>query len=352
MGKKGRKSSSSPSPSSITKSNQKSGIGSRRFDSSPKYPTVQKSPESKDGLTPSEMKMAEASKVSRLNAIANKEAINNAVGVLEKSKAISSNPTPAEQVINALATEDTINAQAHTNEAVIHERPKVGALANDVEEVKLPENWEDIPMIQAVEDGSPINSSLLQSNPDSINLHKRKLGTGVGHSHSDGTPFNGSMNQGAPNESHSMGYNLEGANTEFCTAFDLSSKQIPHTQMFEGNTVHNQSSEHLNGQEHLLPPNRVGVSQARVDMRSYFLRLEGHVAALLGDNQKSVHLMQRQPAEHGTRSTYDVEPLANDIKLGSASLLGPLSNPVVSATLPAAQVYIKNHFYTYSRCFA
>ena len=130
-------------------------------------------------------------------------------------------------------------------------------------------------MIQAVEeDGSPISSSLLQSLPDSTNLHKRKLGAGAGHSHSDGIPSNGSSNQGAPNESHSMGSNLKGVNADVCTEFDLSGKQIPQTQMFERNNVHNQSSELLNGQEHLLQPNRPAVSQARVDMQSNFLHLE------------------------------------------------------------------------------
>ena len=89
MGKKGRNSSSSPSPSSLTKA--------------PKYSTIQKSSRSIEGLTPWERKMAETSKASRSNVKGNEEAINYAAGVLEPPQATSSNATPTEKVVNDLA---------------------------------------------------------------------------------------------------------------------------------------------------------------------------------------------------------------------------------------------------------
>ena len=111
MGKKGRNSGSSPSSSSsLTKSKAHPGSGSRPS----KSPTVQNSFRAKDELTLWEKKMADASKASRLNAMANEEAINDAVGVL--LKATSSNATPNEKVINAHATVDTISDQAYTTE--------------------------------------------------------------------------------------------------------------------------------------------------------------------------------------------------------------------------------------------
>ena len=67
MGKKGRNSGSSPSTSSLTKSKKHFGTGSRLYDFSLKHPTVQNFSRSKDGLTPWEMRVAEASKASRLN---------------------------------------------------------------------------------------------------------------------------------------------------------------------------------------------------------------------------------------------------------------------------------------------
>ena len=100
MGKKGRNSGSSPSPSSLTKSKKHSGTSSRLYDYFPKYPTVQNSSRSKDDLTLGEMRVAVASKASRLNAKANEGAINDAVGVVLSTCASNESVS----VINASST--------------------------------------------------------------------------------------------------------------------------------------------------------------------------------------------------------------------------------------------------------
>ena len=113
-GKKGRN-SSSPSTSSFTKPKKQFGTGSRLNDSSPKHPTVPKTARLLDGLTPWEMEVVKASQASRINAIANEEAVTEAVDVLEKSTTTCS---------NVLITEDELNAPAkasnNTTKAVLY----------------------------------------------------------------------------------------------------------------------------------------------------------------------------------------------------------------------------------------
>ena len=111
MGKKGRNSGSSPSPSSLKKTT--------------KHPNVQNSSKSIDSLTPWERKVTEASKASRSNAKANEEAIKYAAGLLETSQVPSSSTTPTENVIN-----DLVTVGLNTPEVVINEAtPLVCALS-------------------------------------------------------------------------------------------------------------------------------------------------------------------------------------------------------------------------------
>ena len=179
--------------------------------------------------------------------MANEEAINDAVDVLKKSKATSSSPTTTEEGLNTLTNMDTISAMANANEAVILECSKVDNLAIAVEEMELPENWEDNPMIQVTEEARGlISSSPIISRPESTDLHNT-LGGRTWQAHADGFQLIGYLNQGEPNESPSMGFNLRGDDAEVRTEFDLSGKHIPQTLVFEESNVHDQNPEPSNG---------------------------------------------------------------------------------------------------------
>ena len=145
---------------------------------SPKDPSDSTSARLKEGLTPWEMKMTEASQASRINAIANEKAINEAVGMLEKSTATCSNVLSTDSMFSNVipysevssSVEIGLSNNSSTGEAPV-EFSKLGVFNVSDDEIELPEEWEDSPdCLHHIQDSRELLRSSFMVTPEAAEI--------------------------------------------------------------------------------------------------------------------------------------------------------------------------------------